>query len=300
MPKNNQIFCSDIAREHGVPLIASATEGGLWFLVEYSGSYENKAVEESGIPDEVKDYLREVEIPGARTRVQLIQQDGSKEREGLYFFAARADSQNPQLYEYHLEEYGEILDIDLDALTAGQPSDHPNLRAEPVFLVCTNGRRDLCCARYGPAVYQAMAEDVGDAAWQSSHIGGHNKAPNNLFFPHGVNYGHATPEEILHLMDEYKHSRVVLNNYRGRVCYYPHIQAAEHFWRLETGVLDLPGMEVVSVADAGENQWRVKIQGADGANQLQIGVERRESDVQIRNSCLKEATSPVVTFHRVG
>jgi len=90
-----------------------------------------------------------------------------------------------------------------------------------------------------------------------------------------------------------------LNNYRGRVCYDPPVQAAEHFWRQENGILDLPGMEIVSEEEAGENQWRVEIKGVDGENHQEIGVQRWMSDVELRNSCLKEATKPVATFHRV-
>jgi len=131
-------FCSDIARDHGVPLLGSATQGGLWFLVEYSGR--------------VKDYLRGVRIPDARTRVQLIRQDGSNEREGLHFFVGRVDPQNPRLYAFHLQAYTDILDIDLDGLAAGEAEHSSAMRDEPLFLTCTNGKRDLCCARYGPEV----------------------------------------------------------------------------------------------------------------------------------------------------
>ena len=300
MSDGGQFFCSDVAREHGVPLIGSATEGGLWFMVEYTGRYENKAFQESTIPGEVKAYLKGVQIPGARTRTQLIYQDGSRGRGKLHFFVGITDPQNPRLYEFHLQQYTDILDLDLPNLVAEMPADHDQLRDDPLFLTCTNGKRDLCCARYGPKIYQALAEEVGDSAWQSSHIGGHNKAPNNLFFPHGVNYGRATPEEILHLAGEYEHGRVVLTNYRGRVCFAPHVQAAEHFWRQETGVLALPGMRVISVEDAGENEWQIGIQDADGESHDEIRVQRRESEFEIRNSCLKDATSPMITYHRVG
>ncbi|MGD2027669.1 MAG: sucrase ferredoxin [Anaerolineales bacterium] len=269
-------------------------------MVEYTDRYENKAFQESTIPDEVKAHLQGVQIPGARTRTQLIRQDGSRDREGLHFFVGITDPQKPRLYEFHLQQYTDILDLDLQNLVAEMPADQDHLPDEPLFLTCTNGKRDLCCARYGPKVYQALAEEVGDSAWQSSHIGGHNKAPNNLFFPHGVNYGRATPEEILHLASEYKLGRVVLNNYRGRVCFTPHVQAAEHFWRQESGVLALPGMQVFSVENVGENEWRVEIGDAEGESQDEICVRRRESEFEIRNSCLKDATSPMSTFHRVG
>ena len=41
---------------------------------------------------------------------------------------------------------------------------------EPVYLVCTNGRHDRCCATYGrPAL--ALQASHGDLTWESSHGG---------------------------------------------------------------------------------------------------------------------------------
>ncbi|HAY83697.1 MAG TPA: hypothetical protein DCY42_01890, partial [Chloroflexi bacterium] len=154
MTETGHTFCSDIAREHNVPLMASATRGGLWFLLEYSGSYEGKAFEQSEIPEQVKDYLQGVKIPGLKTRILLIRQEDSRQRDGLHFFIGVTDPQNPRLFEYRLQSYTGILELNLAELAAQGFEDSEHLRREPLFLVCTNGRRDACCARYGPEIYQ--------------------------------------------------------------------------------------------------------------------------------------------------
>ena len=51
---------------------------------------------------------------------------------------------------------GELLEIDFAALDAGLPSAVAGvphvMTTEPVLLVCTNGKRDQCCATRGRQV----------------------------------------------------------------------------------------------------------------------------------------------------
>ena len=299
MSQEERVFCSDIARENHVPLMATATRGDLWFLLEYGGRFEGKAFEASTIPDEVKAYLKEVQVPGLKTRILLIRKPDPHDSV-LHLFVGLTDPQNPKLYQYQLDSYTDILDIDLVKVAEGEPEDASALREDPLFLVCTNGRRDFCCARRGPAIFNALTKIVGDAVWQSSHIGGHNKAPNTLFFPYGVESGYTTPEVIGDFVHEFQEHRVNLEYYRGRVCYDAPAQAAEHFWRQETGIMDLPGMQLVSVETVSDNEWQVEVQGTDGTNRQQMRIQRRESEPQIPITCALDKLRPISSYHRVG
>ena len=77
------------------------------------------------------------------------------------------------------------------------------------------------------------------------------------------------------------------------------MQAAEHFWRQETGILDLPGMKLVSVENIGENEWRIGISGVDDSNRLQFNIQRRESEIEIPTSCSMEKVKKISSFHQV-
>lgn len=61
-------------------------------------------------------------------------------------------------------------------------------------LVCTHGSRDVCCGRFGYAVYDFLRS--GHAApgdlrvWRTSHLGGHRFAPTLLELPEGRYWGH--------------------------------------------------------------------------------------------------------------
>jgi len=292
-------LCSDLAWEYGVSLKATATRGDIWFLIEYPGKWDSKAYEMSEIPDTVKAYIKTVSNPDKLVRNLLIRRPENQRRGGVKFFIGSTHSSNPLLYEYDLDNYSDILDLDLISIVTGKSIDQSHERTKPLYLICTNGKRDKCCAIFGPQVYQAMSDEAGDAVWQSSHIGSHNQAPITLFFPHGVNYGRTTPSEASKLIKAYEQDRVVLHHYRGRVCFDTHIQAAEHFWRDQTGVMSLPGMQIESVDEMGENQWNVTIRGENGLNKKNIRLHRRESDYKIPITCSGTKVRSIASFHRI-
>ena len=299
MPASEKFFCTDLAWEFGIPLVGTATRGDVWFLLEYTGRWDAKAFEGSSLPQEVKEHIIAAQHPGVEARILLIKQDRSQEHEGIRFFVGQTHPQTARLYEYQLEDYTDLLKIDLSTLASGQAGEPNHLRAEPLYLVCTNGKRDQCCSIYGPETYRAMQKVAGEAAWQSSHIGGHNQAPITLFLPHGVNYGHTAPSEIKRLVQAYQAGEVVLHHYRGRVCFDPPVQAAEHFWRQQTGTLELPGMQITGVDPIGENRWEISVCDTAGEHMAQMQVQRRVSDYEIPITCSKHKTAPVSSFHRI-
>jgi len=300
MVTSRNFFCSDLAWEFGIPLIGTATRGDIWFLLEYDGRWGAKAFEESSLPQDVKEHIRAAQQPGIEVRTLLIKQKRTPHFKGLRFFIGQTHPLEPRLYEYQLNDYLELLDIDLSRLVTGQPGDPTHLRTEPLYLACANGKRDQCCSIYGPGIYQALSAEAGDSVWQSSHIGGHNQAPIMLFFPYGVNYAHATPSEALRLMHAYQQGTVVLHHFRGRVCFDPPMQAAEHFWRQQTGNLNLPGLQIGPATEIDADEWMITVCSADGNNPISLQIQRQVSDYEIPTTCTKKKTAPVRSFHRVA
>ena len=300
MSPTEKFFCTNLAWEYGVPLTGTATRGDVWFLLEYTKRWGAKAFEESSLPQEVKDNLDKSHFFGMEVRTLLIRQENTQLREGLRFFVGITHPLKPHLYAFTLEDYPDLLHIDLTSLIAGNSDYSPYLRKKPLYLVCTNGKRDQCCSIYGPEIFQAMREEVGQSVWQSSHIGGHNQSPITLFFPHGVNYGHTTASEIRRLIQAYKQKKVVLHNYRGRVCFEQPVQAAEHFWREQFGNLELPGVQVESIAKIAENEWQITVSDTEGKNKVQMRIQRRFSDFEIPITCTKKKSARISSFHRVA
>lgn len=251
------------------------------------------------MPQAVKDHLKAAAAPEDDLRILLIRQPASRQREGITFFVVQNQLSPPLIYEYHLTTYEDLLSLDLKSLLASGTGGRAHLRREPLYLVCTNGKRDQCCALFGPKLYQAMADAAGEAVWQSSHIGGHNLAPNTLFFPHGVNYGRSTPEGIGEMIQAYREGQVRLSNYRGQVALPQHVQAAEYFWREQSGVLNLDMVQIGRCEDIEENEWRVEI-GLVGEKPEWVHVGLTVSEHEIPITCAQTKTAPVRRFERVG
>src|SRR5205085_492850 len=99
-------------------------------------------------------------------------------------YVACADELQPRLYRVLLRSYNDLLDLDLSALAAGGGESEQYRVHEPLWLACTHGVHDKCCARRGLPVYAALAALPDETAWQCSHMGGDRFAANVLCFPH--------------------------------------------------------------------------------------------------------------------
>ena len=73
-------------------------------------------------------------------------------------------------------------------------SSAPHL-TDPILLVCTNGRRDACCALRGRALTLALADEHAERTWECTHLGGHRFAANLVCLPHGIVYGRVPPDD---------------------------------------------------------------------------------------------------------
>jgi hypothetical protein len=102
----------------------------------------------------------------------------------------------------------------------------------PVFVVCTHGRRDPCCAEQGRPVAERLRAEYLDVTWESTHVGGDRFAANLVAFPHGLAFGRVEPDEAPEIVRGYAEGRIArLPRYRGRSSHPRHVQAAERSLR---------------------------------------------------------------------
>jgi (2Fe-2S) ferredoxin len=152
-------------------------------------------------------------------------------------------------------EYDDLRGVDL--ATAGEPV------ANPLFLVCTHGKHDPCCARKGRPVFEALAEQLEDEwAWQATHIGGDRFAGNVVCLPHGLYYGRVEREDAVRLLDEHFAGRVLLDRYRGRSIHPFAVQAVEQSVREDTGLTAIDALRLERV-----DGTRVAFASADGVHE---------------------------------
>ena len=114
-----------------------------------------------------------------------------------------------------------------------------------LYLVCTNGARDPCCAIRGPAVAQALARVLPGQVYECSHLGGHRFAANVLVLPDGLCFGRLDARTAVALAAELEAGRLPLDHLRGRTALEPEQQAAEILVRRELGLTRLDDLRLV-------------------------------------------------------
>lgn len=227
----------------------------------------------------------------------MIKSGHGRMTSGISFFIVHSREAGPTIHEFTVQSYEDILDLDIQAVLDDDEQYRPNRREEPLYLICTNGKRDPCCAKFGMPVYAAMLAQAGDQVWQSSHVGGHRFAANLVCFPHGLYFGRLTPGKVKQVLDRYRQGEIHLDFYRGRACYPEEVQAAEYHLRRETGELGLDTFTFQEIEQQGENTWLVRFREVDSGRQHQTRILRELSNLELPQSCLKAETSPLVTYH---
>lgn len=274
-------------------MAGTAVHAHVWFLLQYDGPWQARATSDNRLPQPVKDWLAEQLDQVGNGRLQFIRQQPKPD--GIAFFVAIADDTNPRLYRFNLASYDDLLAIDVMGVVNGRSTFDSHLTTRPLYLICTNGKRDRCCARFGGAVYRAMAELVGPAIWQTTHLGGHRFAPTGLAFPQGVSYGRLQPDTLLDFVTAIQKNQIPLDNLRGRVGYTAVVQRAEHDLRRITNQFQANAFHLLQTSQEGDV---TAVQFSDNHSGLihQIRLRPHADPIHIQPSCGKSAPKAITPY----
>jgi hypothetical protein len=232
-------FCADLSRENDEPLAATASRIDHWFLVEYRGLWTRDALPGSGLSDQVKQHLREQVASVPHGRLLFVRRPDRRRHPQLLAFTASSRPGETRVTRTEFETYEDLRGLEL---RSGAAIEHP------LFLVCTHGKHDPCCARYGRPLYEALRDELEpEWAWQSSHIGGDRFAGNLVCLPEGLYYGRVDREAAGSVLDEHFEGRILLDNYRGRSIYTFPVQAAERRLREQAGLTGIDELRLAKV-----------------------------------------------------
>jgi hypothetical protein len=249
-----------VSREERAELAGTATRADAWLLLENTGPWGERAVEENDLPPAVNAWLAaQTEALGSslgKVRPLFIRQEGPRRRTGVVCYLAIAQERRRELYRLEAATHDALAALDVAAmLDAGDLAHH---RVEGrLTLVCGNGRRDRCCARWGPATYRELVARIGDEAWLSTHQGGHRYAGTGLWLPEGVAYGFLAPNEASALVASRDRGEVHVPCLRGRTFHRPQAQAADVFLRRARGNAALDPWQLVEAVEGPAAEWRV-------------------------------------------
>lgn len=220
--------CAPLSLLHDTPLYGTATAAATWFLLEYNAPWTAKATDDNQLPPPVNHWLQTLLTQSSHSRVQFIRQPVSPTPGQISFYTATAG----HLYRHQVTDYADLLQMNIAALC-----DPAHRVDEQVYLVCTNGKRDYCCGKWGAAAYRLLAAylhqqpapALSEQVWMSTHLGGHRFAPTLAVLPVGVMYGLVQPDEMAAWVQAQRQNELYLTRYRGRSHYPPSVQAAEYF-----------------------------------------------------------------------
>jgi hypothetical protein len=239
MPERDAPFCAEVSLENGESLYATASRVDHWILIEYRGLWGYDALAASGLSTEVKARLSEQRDARRNTKLLFLRRPHRRDHPSLAVYWGSSAGRSPAFYHAEIEAYDELLGLDLTAV-GRVLLDHP------LLVVCTHGKHDRCCARYGRPLYKALEEQAeGDWVWQSSHVGGDRFAGNVVVLPEGLYFGRVEPADAWSLLDEYLAGRADPDHYRGRSTHTFSEQAAEIAIRRMTGLRGVDDLELV-------------------------------------------------------
>ena len=233
--------CSAESLTRQESLAGTASTVRSWLLLEHAGPWGVDAFVDARLPDGFGAELR-TRCRAAGVRPLLIRRFGANASSGACF-VMRSGPEEPWIERTSLDRIERVLELDLGALGLGERLGL-DAHDAPLFLVCTHGRHDACCAERGRPLALALANEYPGETWECSHIGGDRFAGNVIAFPHGLYFGRVGAEEGPRLAAAYAAGRIDLDHYRGRSCEPMPVQAAEHALRIERGLDGVDDVEL--------------------------------------------------------
>jgi hypothetical protein len=252
--------CSVASARVGEPVAGSAPRARAWLVLEQPGPYGFSAATESHLPEAVRASLGALPKDSgttvllARAVGQHADVPGAAHGSRRFWFAHVAPG-SVAMRAGVLDDR-ELVRPDLaDVVARAAQGDLPSwgqISDELLLLVCTNARRDVCCALEGRPLAAALAADPDSSplVMETSHLGGHRFAPTALLLPTGHAFGRLDPDSARAVLAQAAHGRLAaIDRHRGRTALARPLQVAEDAVRGATGIDGLDDIDVLGIVD---------------------------------------------------
>ncbi|MCC2671260.1 MAG: hypothetical protein K0Q72_3731, partial [Armatimonadetes bacterium] len=244
-------LCAAGARRRGDPQFATASRVDLWLVLEVPGPWADEVGDSLDPASPIGEALLPVVRAVPRTRVLFIKGAPRSRGDTFAFYVAVTDEAAPRLYRFELKSHAALAEIDLFGVLAGETRYDVHRDPRPLYLICTHGTHDRCCAKFGFPIYRYLEQQEPECVWQSSHVGGDRFAANLVCLPHGLYYGQVETADADAIRAGAAAGSLHLPSLRGRACYPMPVQAAEHFLRQARGETALAAYRLWSYQGAG-------------------------------------------------
>ena len=272
--------CSVLSRAADEQLTGSAPRARAWLVLEQPGPYGFSALTESHLPEPVRAALGALPKDSGTT-VLLARRvgrhaDDHAALEQRRFWFAHVSPGGVRMRTGVLDD-SELLRPDLaEVLAAAATGELPPWGAksdEPLLLVCTNSKRDVCCALEGRPVAESLAADpaYSSRVLEVSHLGGHRFAPTALLLPTGHAFGRLDPASARAVLDSAAVGDLgPLEHHRGRTSLPQAAQAAESAVRAAESVAALDDLDALRRVDDLAVPAGLRWEGVDGVAEVEV------------------------------
>lgn len=299
--------CTVYAQLLAEPLPGTAPYAGTWLAIEQPGPWGAKALTDSRLDPEFGGAL-ERWAEGTGVKVVLVRRpgrdsDAATDRGGpdvaRTVLLSHVAPNGGWLRTAVLDDLAPLLTLDPKRLAAGeQPAARFGFTAQSgpndvAALVCTNGRRDVCCAVRGRPLAAGLAERHPGQVWESTHLGGHRFSPTAVFLPTGAVHGHLDLELAERIWSATERRQLLTERLRGHSWYDRVSQVADAAIRASIHATALSDLTVGDASPVSPDSWDVEVSHVDGRRWV-VRVAVAPAGTPRPESCGKLPATPLI------
>ncbi|NBO45726.1 MAG: hypothetical protein EBU85_01685 [Actinobacteria bacterium] len=212
--------CGDIALAIAEPIVGTASAASHWLLIEHPSAWGSHVVNDI-IDPETRAALKERGITALAVRTASQR---SIDRP-LRLWLVDGARMSAVVWEC---EGSDVRDAEVRSLAlTGSAPEHAHPWSDPLLLVCTNGKRDVCCAVAGRAIMSNISAEHAPFVLESSHLGGHRFAGVTLLLPAGYMHRCVDAAHATRILEKARIGQLEAHGLRGRCSLTPAQQCAE-------------------------------------------------------------------------
>ncbi len=292
-------LCSDGSRAREESLVATASRVDRWLVVEHRGAWGPESVPSGRMGRAAATAIASAAL-AARARLVLVRRPhGVASEDGRWVFAVDSRPGHERVLARHLDSDVEL--VHLVSPFDDAPEDGWDVVDGPLYLVCTHGRHDRCCALRGRPVAKALSRREPVRTWECTHVGGDRFAANVVVLPEGLYLGRVEADEVLRVVEDLAAGTLPAGKVRGRSSLSLPAQAAQHFARESSGRWGTTDLQPVVQQGAGTDTWRVVLAGPGGPDvEVVVAYDRGTDAERTVLTCDALEAKPVPLFRQVA
>lgn len=257
-------LCSQTSREREELMTATASRVERWLLVEHRGAWGPESVPSGRMSQALSRALAR-QAHTSLARLLLVRRpSGTPSGDGRWVFAVDSRPGSERVLARHVTDDSELVGL-VPPYGVDQAPGW-TVHEGPLYLVCTHGRHDRCCALRGRPVAKVLARAHPDRVWESSHVGGDRFAANLVVLPEGLYVGRVEVDEVVEVVQALTAGTLPAGHVRGRSSLPLPTQAAQQFARDATGRWAVTDLAPAVQEPAGPDTWRIVLSGPGGGD----------------------------------